>query len=138
VINAMAAGTYLGLLMASIGITLGALMLFSYVRRPSPGFASVASRFPPSKMVVYGVVLSYLLWTVLGFIAGVAYWGFAENWPGRGLASPNGAYTTTILILGILGILPIGFFLRRVLPGVFAVFLIFIGLYGWALPYFAE
>lgn len=137
-VNAMAAGTYLGLLMASIGITLGALMLFSYVKRPSLEFASVADRFPPAKMVVYGVVLSYLLWTVLGFIAGVAYWGFVENWPGRGLASPNGAYTTTILVLGILGILPAAFFLRRVLPGVFAVFLIFIGLYGWALPYFAE
>ncbi|MDA1188397.1 MAG: hypothetical protein O2854_01770 [Chloroflexi bacterium] len=136
--NGVFAGLYLGLLMASIFISAGAMMLFVYVKNPSPAFANVSAKFTPQKMVMAGVLLAYPFWSIAGVIAGLAYWGISESSPGYWLASPNGAYTAVILILGVMLTLPLALLLRRVLPGVIVLSLAFIGLYGWALPYFAE
>jgi hypothetical protein len=136
--TAVFAGLYLGLLMASVFISLGAIMLFVYVKSPTPAFSVLARRMAPSKMVMGGIMFAYPFWSVLGILAGFMYWGFSGAAPGRWLASPNGAYTAAVIIFAVMVTLPLLLVLRRVAPGVLVLAIVFTGLYGWALPYFAQ
>ncbi|MBM3947732.1 MAG: hypothetical protein FJ312_00545 [SAR202 cluster bacterium] len=136
--TAVFVGLYLGLLMASVFISLGAIMLFMYVKSPTPTFSALSRRMAPSKMVMGGIMFAYPFWSILGILAGFMYWSFSGAAPGRWLASPNGAYTAAVIIFAVMATLPLLLVLKRVAPGVLAVALVFAGLYGWALPYFAE
>ena len=71
-------------------------------------------------------------------IIGVLYLVSVEQAPGGGLGSPNLAFTAAVVVIGAAMAAPFALLLRRVVAGVVAIALAFIGVFGWMLPYFAE
>ena len=134
----MLVGAASGLLMASIFVCAGALTLFPLVRDPSPQFRALMDRTPPGTMVIGLTVLAFPVWGIIGAIIGVLYLISVEQAPGGGLGSPNLAFTAAVVVIGAAMAAPFAVLLRRVVAGVMAVALAFIGVFGWMLPYFAE
>ena len=134
----LVAGTASGLLMASIFVCGGVLTLFPLVKDPSPQFQALMDRTPPGTLVIGMTVLAYPVWGIIGAIGGILYGISVEQVPGRGLGSPNLAFTVAVVVVGVMMAAPFAVLLRRVIAGVLTITLAFIGVFGWFLPYFAE
>jgi hypothetical protein len=124
--------------MASIFVCGGVLTLFPLVKDPSPRFQALMRKTPPGMMVIGLTVLAYPVWGIVGAVMGVLYDISVEQVPGRGLGSPNLVFTVAVMVVGIMLAAPFAVLLRRVIAGVVAITLAFIGVFGWFLPYFAE
>ena len=70
-------------------------------------------------------------------MTGVLYQISVNEAPGGGIGSPNMVFTLAIVIVSVLMAAPFFILLRSVLPWVIALTLVFVGLFGWFLPYFA-
>ena len=136
--GAVYAGAILGMMMASAFIAIGAVILMPYMDPKSARFMAFAQRRFSAHMVVMAVVAFYPLWAAIGALAGLVLVVFERAVPGAGLGSPNLAYTAALAGLAIMCFVPAGLMLKRSAPAVAALGLAFAGLYGWALPHFAE
>jgi hypothetical protein len=132
------AGTFSGLLMASVTAALGPIILFSLAKDPTPFFRALLDRVPPIYMTLGLVVLTYPAWTVVGGVAGILYRVSLEQVPGRGLGSPNLVFTLAIVIVAIMLATPLALLLRRAMGGLAALTVIFVGVFGWLLPFMAR
>jgi hypothetical protein len=132
------AGMFSGLLMASVTATLGPIMLFSLAKDPTPFFKALLSKVPPIYMTLGLVVLTYPAWTLVGAVAGILYRVSLEQLPGGGLGSPNLVFTMAIVVVAIMLATPPALLLRRVIVGLAAMAVIFIGVFGWLLPFMAR
>ena len=132
------AGAFSGLLMASVTAAFGPIMLFSLSKDPTPIFRAILNRVPPIYMTLGLVVLTYPAWTVAGGAAGLLYRVSLEQIPGKGLGSPNLAFTIAIVVVAIMLVTPVALLLRRVIAGLAAMTVIFIGVFGWLLPFMAR
>ena len=132
------AGAFSGLLMASVTAAFGPIMLFSLAKDPTPIFRAILNRVPPIYMTLGLVVLTYPAWTVAGGAAGLLYRVSLEQLPGKGLGSPNLAFTIAIVVVAIMLVTPVALLLRRVIAGLAAMTVIFIGVFGWLLPFMAR
>lgn len=132
------AGATTGLLMASVFVGVGPIMLFSLARDPSPFMRAMLERVSPMPLMMALVVLAYPTWGLVGAALGLVYRASTVEAPGGGLGSPNLVYTGAVVAGALLMALPIAFLLRRVAAGVAALTLIFAGLFGWLLPFFAR
>ena len=135
--NALVAGAATGMLMASVFVCAGVLMLFSVVRDPPPTLQSILERLPPGAYVLPAVVLSYPVWGAVGVVMALLFTISSEQAPGGGIGSPNLVFTAAVLVATVMLAAPVALLLKRVLPGVLAIFLAFIGVFGWLLPHFA-
>ena len=131
------AGATSGLLMASVFVGVVPIMLFTLAKDPSPAFQAVLGRVPPLALMMSVVVLAYPTWSVVGAATGLLYRVSATEAPGGGLGSPNLLFTSAILVVGVMVALPLVLLLKRVAIGVAALTLTFVGVFGWALPFFA-
>ena len=136
--SAVVAGTAGGFLMASLFICAGSLMMFSLVNSPTPAFRLIFDRFPPGGVVLSIVALAYPIWGIVGAIMGILYIISVEQLPGRGLGSPNLAFTLAVVVVAVMTAAPFAVLLRQVIAGVIAIAVAFVGVFGWFLPYFAE
>jgi hypothetical protein len=132
------AGTFSGLLMASVTAALGPIMLFSLAKDPTPFFKALLDRVPPIYMTLALVVMAYPAWTLVGAVAGILYRVSLEQVPGGGLGSPNMVFTTAIVVVAIMLVTPLALLIRRVIAGLAAMTAIFIGVFGWLLPFMAR
>lgn len=132
------AGAFSGLLMASVTVALGPIMLFYLAKEPSPFFRALLRKIPPIYMTMGLVVLAYPTWTVMGAVGGVLYRISATEAPGGGLGSPNLVFTLAIVVVAAMMAAPVALLLRRVALGVGAMTLLFVGTFGWLLPFMAR
>ena len=132
------AGATTGLLMASVFVGVGPIMLFSLARDPSPFMRAMLERVSPMPLMIALVILAYPTWGLVGAALGLVYRASTVEAPGGGLGSPNLLYTVSVVAGALVMALPIAFLLRRVAVGVAALTLIFAGLFGWLLPFFAR
>ena len=126
----------LGMLMASVFVTVGELMLFFIIKNRPPELKSLLSTMSPSHMAIGIAALSYPVWGTIGAINGVLYQISVKEVPGGGIGSPNMVYTLAIVIASVFMAAPFFVLFRSVLPWIVGLTLIFIGLFGWFLPYF--
>jgi hypothetical protein len=71
-------------------------------------------------------------------VAGLLYRISDAEAPGGGLGSPNLVFTVAMLVVAIMMATPLAILLRRVAPGVAAMTLLFVGIFGWLLPFMAR
>ena len=136
--SVLIAGATIGFLMASIFACAASLMLFSLVKDPTPGFQAVARRVRPPVLALSAVFFGYPVWGIIGAVLGLLYKISSEQAPGSGIGSPNLVFTAAIVAVTLMMAAPIAVLLRRVLPGVLAIAIVFMGLFGWFLPFFAS
>ena len=127
----------LGLLMASVFIAVGELMLFFIVKKRPPELRFLLDTMSPSFMAMGIVAVAFPMWGAIGAVTGVLYQISLNEVPGGGIGSPNMVFTLAVVIVSVLMAAPFFILLRSVLPYVVALTLIFVGLFGWFLPYFA-
>ena len=127
----------LGLLMASVFIAVGELMLFFIVKKRPPELRFLLDTMSPSFMAMGIVAVAFPMWGAIGAVTGVLYQISLNEAPGGGIGSPNMVFTLAVVIVSVLMAAPFFILLRSVLPYVVALTLIFVGLFGWFLPYFA-
>ena len=136
--TALIAGAASGLLMASVFVSAGVIMLFIMVKDPPPGLRPMLQKFRPSSLAMSVVVFGYPVWAVIGVVLGVMYHVSSQEAPGAGLGSRNVVYTTAVLVVAVMMAAPFAYLLRRVVVGVVAITLAFVGIFGWFLPFFAD
>ena len=127
----------LGLLMASVFIAVGELMLFFIVKKRPPELRFLLDTMSPSFMAMGIVAVAFPMWGAIGAVTGVLYQISLNEAPSGGIGSPNMVFTLAVVIVSVLMAAPFFILLRSVLPYVVALTLIFVGLFGWFLPYFA-
>ena len=131
-------GAMIGLLMASLFITAGMLTLFFLMKDPPPGFQSVFEAIPPAKIALSIVAVSYPFWAGVGGMLGLLYRVSIEQLPGGGIGSPNFVFTIAVVGVAVMSAIPFVVFLMksRAVIGVLSITFLFMGVFGWLLPYF--
>ena len=123
--------------MASVFITVSMISLFLVLKNRREQMMPVMEKYPPMTMAMGIVAVSYPTWAVMGGILALLYRVSLGQAPGGGLGSPNLAYTLAVLGIAVLLAAPLAILFRRMLIGVLTVTIVFIGIFGWFLPYFA-
>ena len=131
-------GAVSGLMMASAFVSVGVLMLFFLVKDPPPALRPLLRRTRPAVLTIGLVVLAYPVWSILGAVMGLLLRLTVAQAPGGGMGSPNLAFSLAVLVVGALAALLLVLLLRRVVAGVAALALTFVGLFGWLLPHLAK
>ena len=131
------AGTFGGVLMASLSTTLGSLMLFFLTKDPPHWFTALSDRLSPMRMTMGLIILAYPTWTVLGVILGILYWASAKAAPTGGAGSPNLMFTVLVVVAAAAAVTPFLVLLKRVVAGFVALALCFAGVFGWLVPHVA-
>ena len=134
--SSVIAGASVGLLMASIFVSAGAVMLFVLLRETGPH--PVLERLSPIRAALSGVAVAYPAWGIVGAVMGLLYEISIEQAPGAGMGSPNLVFTLSVLLVTVLMAAPFVVLMRRVAAGVLVMALSFIALFGWFLPFFAR
>ena len=130
-------GAVLGMLMASVFITVTMVSLFLVLKNRRERMMPVMEKYPPMTLAMGTVAVSYPTWAVMGGILALLYRVCLEQTPGGGLGSPNLAYTLAILGIALALAAPLAIVFRRMLVGVLTITLTFLAIFGWFLPYFA-
>ncbi len=132
------AGTVSGVLMGLVFIGVGAVMFFSLLKdspRLSQAFSKESSL---ASMAVPVAFVSQVIWAVVGLVMGILYGVSVEQAPGSGMGSPNLVYTLAVVVLAGALLIPFFILLRRVWKEMLLLYLAFIGIFGWFLPYFSR
>ena len=124
--------------MASVFITVGELMLFFLYKNRTPAMEDFFERVPPARLAMGIVAVAYPTWAGIGALFALLYLISTREAPGGGLGSPNLVFTLAVVVVSLLMAAPVMYLLRRVIMGVLALTVLFIGLFGWFLPYFVR
>ena len=124
--------------MASVFVSVGALMAFALVKDPPPAMAVMLARFPPGGAVMAVVVLAYPVWGAVGIVMGLLFLAMQNGMPGGGLGSPNLAYSVAVTTAAALLAAPLTLLLRRVWQGVVGIAVSSAAIFGWLLPFLAS
>ena len=103
----------------------------------------VVARAVPEQVpvVALSVVLywfAFMLWTVAGVFLGLILRAVEDRSPEGGLGSPNLVFTILILASTVAVFSPPLFVLRAVRRQVLAMAAVFVGAFGWLMPYLAQ
>lgn len=128
-------GALLGLLMASVFVSGGALIMTPYLKAESRLVKFVAARGRPTLMVLSIVGVIYIFWSVIGAIYGLLFIIIDNRNSQNGLGSPNLIFTLLILILPISVTVLVLYTKRVIFFRVLPIILIFGGIFGWMMPY---
>ena len=124
--------------MASVFIALGEIMLFMLYKNRTPSMERFFEAIPPARLAMVIVLMSYPTWAGLGAMFALLFLVSSNEAPGGGLGSPNLVYTVAVLVISLMMAAPIMYLLRKVMLGVVALTITFIGLFGWLMPYFVR
>jgi hypothetical protein len=123
----------------SLVFTAFAAVMVVKARSQVPALAkAIAPNLSAVMLAVPISLLAFLIWTMVGLILGLLYRGALDHLPGAGLGSPNWPFTLGVVLLTA-GVLAIILYAWRRLPWqVLAMAAVFLGLFGWAMPYLAK
>ena len=130
-------GAMLGMLMASMFIAISMISLFLALKNRREQMMPIMEKIPPMSLAMGIVAMSYPTWAVIGGILALLYRISLEQAPGVGVGSPNMAFTLAIVIIALMIAAPLAIVFRGMRGGVLSCTLLFVGIFGWLLPYFA-
>ena len=134
-VEAIISGALLGLLMASVFVSGGALIITQYITPDSSVIKFFNSRRRPTFVILLLIGIIYMLWSVVGIIHGAAFVLIGKINSLNGLGSPNLIFTLLTLILPGFVILIIAYTKKPALLKTLPIILIFVGIFGWMMPY---
>ena len=134
-VEAIISGALLGLLMASVFVSGGALIIAQYITPDSSVIKFFNSRRRPTFVVLLLIGIIYMFWSVVGIIHGAAFVLIGKINSLNGLGSPNLIFTLLTLILPGFVILIIAYTKKPALLKTLPIILIFVGIFGWMMPY---
>jgi len=134
-VEAIISGALLGLLMASVFVSGGALIFTQYITPDSSVIKFFNSRRRPTFVILLLIGFIYILWSVVGIIHGAAFVLIDKINSLNGLGSPNLIFTLLTLILPGFVILIIAYTKKPALLKTLPIILIFVGIFGWMMPY---
>ena len=133
--EAIISGGLIGLLMASVFVSGGALIFAQYMTPESTVIKFFNSRRSSTFTVLLIIGVIYVLWSVLGIIHGAVFVLIEKTNPIDGLGSPNLIFTLLTLFNPIVAILIITYKKKSMLLKTLPIILIFVGMFGWMIPY---
>ncbi|PZC44415.1 MAG: hypothetical protein DK302_001068 [Chloroflexi bacterium] len=134
-LEAIILGALIGLLMASVFVSGGALIFAQYMTPESTVIRFFNSRRKQTFTVLLIIGVIYVLWSVLGIIHGAVFVLLEKSNSMDGLGSPNLIFTVLTLINPIVAILIITYKKKSILVKALPIILIFAGMFGWMIPY---
>ena len=132
------AGATSGLLMASVFVSVGPIILFFVARDPPELLRGLLTKASSLTVMVGLVLLAFPTWGVIGMALGLLYGASTTDSSPSGAGSPNLAYTASVVAVGLGVAAPTVLLARRATVGVGAIALMFIGIFGWLLPFLAS
>ena len=132
------AGFVCGYILALLSAPLVAILIVR-LRPRVPFLARAAPEQVP--VVTLTVVLfgfTFIFWTALGIVLGLILMGFEDRMPEGGLGSPSLAFTLLIIFVSAVAFTPPAVLLRPARHYVLGAALVFLGVFGWLMPYLAE
>lgn len=131
-------GFVLGYAMSLIFTAFAAVMVVE-ARSRIPALAkAIAPNINAVMLAVPISLIAFLVWTMVGMILGLLYRGALDHLPGTGLGSPNWPYTLGVLLFSLTLLAVVYYAWQRLRWQVVVQTGIFLGLFGWALPYMAK
>jgi len=99
-----------------------------------------AARLMPegTSLVAASVVLhtfAFVAFTAIGMVFGMMLNGIESSSPAGGLGSPNRVYTSLVLGIIAIAVLPLAGFVPRWRTPLLSSGLLFAGVFGWLMPY---
>jgi hypothetical protein len=135
--NELIAGVASGVIMACVFVCVLALTLVSFFKESSMESDNLIKRISLSNMVFLLVILPYPMWGIIGVVLGLLYKLSLLELPRSGLGSPNLWFTIGIITVTVVMIGPFAIMLKRIRVSLLVTACIFIGIFGWFMPYFA-
>jgi hypothetical protein len=140
-LNDILAGLVCGLFMGTVSLGV-VIFIFSSNRDIYDRLAKrLPQGIPPTLLMLSLVVALPPAWGLWGIVAGLVYNISLDHSPNAGLGSSNSIFTLAIICLTVLLMLPPLFLIikRKKLGWVFIIVnLVFVGVFGWILPLFAN
>jgi hypothetical protein len=137
-VSEVLAGFVCGYALALISTPLVALAMMR-MRSQVPVLAiAVPERVPLAALTVVLFWFTFLFWTLIGLVFGLILSGFEDRVPQGGLGSPNLAFTLLVVLWSAVAFAPVAVLLRAARRYVAAAALVFLGVFGWLMPYLAE
>jgi len=93
-----------------------------------------------SSLVAVSIIIhtfALLALTALGILLGILLSGIEDSRPAGGLGSPNQLFTAFVIATAAIATLPLAIVVPRWRPALLTCGLIFVGTFGWAMPYLA-
>lgn len=132
------AGFVCGYILALVSAPLVALAMLR-LRSQVPVLArAVPEQVPVVALAVVLFWFTFLLWTAVGFVFGLILSGFEDRMPEGGLGSPSLAFTLLVVFWSVVAFGPVAVLLRAARRYVAAAAVVFLGVFGWLMPYLAE
>lgn len=132
------AGFVCGYILALVSAPLVALAMLR-LRSQVPVLArAVPEQVPVVALAVVLFWFTFLLWTAVGFVFGLILSGFEDRVPEGGLGSPSLAFTLLVVFWSVVAFGPVAVLLRAARRYVAAAAVVFLGVFGWLMPYLAE
>ena len=99
---------------------------------------AIAPVLSPLAVAVPLSLFTLFLWTAIGALAGVAYYGAEQGVAGGGLGSPNVVFTVAVAAFGSVLVAPWLRLLPEMRRELAILLLAYVALFGWALPHLAD
>lgn len=132
------AGFVCGYILALVSAPLVAVAMLR-LRSQVPVLArAVPEQVPVVALAVVLFWFTFLLWTAVGFVFGLILSGFEDRVPEGGLGSPSLAFTLLVVFWSVVAFAPVAVLLRAGRRYVAAAAVVFVGVFGWLMPYLAE
>lgn len=135
--NELIAGVASGVIMACVFVCVLALTLVSFFKEASIKSDNLINHISLSNMIFLLVILPYPMWGIIGVVLGLLYKLSLLTLPGPGLGSPNLWFTIGIITVTVIMIGPFVVILKRIRVSLLVTSCIFVGIFGWFMPYFA-
>jgi hypothetical protein len=136
-VSEVLAGVVCGYALALVSAPLVALALLRLRSRARFLSIAVPERAPVLALTVVLLWFTFLLWTALGMVFGLALLGFEDRAPQSGLGSPNLAFTLFAVFWSVVAFAPVAIPLKPARRYVFLAAVVFAGVFGWLMPHLA-
>lgn len=135
--NELIAGMASGVIMACVFVCVLAITLVSFFKESAIKSDNIITRISLGNMVFLLVILPYPMWGIIGVVLGLLYKLSLLALPGPGLGSPNLWFTIGIITVTVIMIGPFAIILKQIRMSLLVTACIFVGIFGWFMPYFA-
>jgi hypothetical protein len=137
-VSEILAGFICGYALALVSAPLIAIALLR-LRSQMPTVArAVPQQVPVVALTVVLFGFTFLFWTALGIVLGLTLKGLEDRAPEGGLGSPSLAFTLIIVFACVVACIPPALMLRSGRRYVMAAAVVFVGVFGWLMPYLAQ
>ena len=132
------AGFVCGYALALVSAPLVAFLIIRLRPRVPRLALAVPQQVPVVALTVVLFWFTFLVWTGLGIVFGLILMGLEDRAPEGGLGSPSLAFTLIIVLVSAAACIPAAVMLRSGRRYVIAAAVVFLGVFGWLMPYLAQ